>query len=110
MALLPATMDFDPIYESFCENKLMFSGKQKAESIRLWAKYFAPIDNMEGFKITQVWRDLLTIILLNLGKFEWAKSFIGSKTWNYILQDRDSEAVVTFCIPTKCPIEKELIC
>jgi hypothetical protein len=108
MALLPNSIDFDPIYES-CENRELtnWPPKQNAESIRLWAKYFAPVSNMERFQIPQAWRDFLTIILLNLVRFVWAKS-IGYKAWQLMLKDRDFEATVTFSIPNNCLVEEQI--
>jgi hypothetical protein len=38
-----------------------------------------------------VWRDFLTVILLNPSRFEWAKAFIGSKAWKIIIVDRSSK-------------------
>jgi hypothetical protein len=98
------------VYESFCENRELINVKQKADSIRPWAKFFSPTNNMKGFKIPKVWRDFLTVILLNPSRFEWARSFVVSKAWQYILQDRDSEGMVTFSIPNNCRVDKELLC
>jgi hypothetical protein len=71
---------------------------------------FSPQSSSDGFQIPQVWRDFLTVILLNPSRFEWAKAFIGSKAWKIIIVDRSSEDRVTFSIPNSCLVEEEFHC
>jgi hypothetical protein len=112
MALLPENIDIDPGYEAFCfdHNAHEVSPRQSPDGIKLWAKHFAPIDRQSGINIPPSWSDLFTLALLNPAKFDWAKSVLGSKAWELILTDKDSEATITFSIPNKCPVKKALIC
>jgi hypothetical protein len=111
MILLTYTLDVEP------ELKVMYSQKtsqwapnQNAEGVWLWAKFFAPIGNREGIEIPKAWHDFFLMYLLNPVSFDWASSFLGSKAWNFILKDRNSEAIVTFSIPKKCPMKLKPRC
>jgi hypothetical protein len=43
-------------------------------------------------------------------RFEWARSLLGSKAWEPIIKDKETEGSVTFSIPAKCPINKAISC
>jgi hypothetical protein len=65
MTLLLDSIDFDHVYERVCENRGFNScpPKQNTESIRLWAKFFAPQSSCDGFQIPQMWRDFTNLEL-----------------------------------------------
>jgi hypothetical protein len=64
----------------------------------------------EGIQIPSSWLDFFTISLLNPSHFEWAKSFLTSSAWNLLLKDKYFEAIITFSVPNRCPVEEELQC
>jgi hypothetical protein len=50
------------------------------------------------------------VTLLNPARFEWARSLLGSKAWELIVTDKETEAFVTFSITAKCPVNKAISC
>jgi hypothetical protein len=111
MVLLPVSLDVNLELEiMFYQKMSQWTPNQKAEGVRLWAKFFAPFGNREGVEIPKAWHDFFLMSLLNPASFEWASKFLGSKAWNFILKDRTSRATVTFSIPKNCPIESQLRC
>ena len=45
------------------------------------------------------WVNFLSVLLLSPEKFEWAKQFVKSKVWGYIVQASDSKTHKNFAIP-----------
>jgi hypothetical protein len=81
LVLLPKTTDVDPGIEAHLVSKEMmdWTAKQKADSMRLWTKYFAPVSASGGIQVPHHWCDFITMVLLDPSRFEWAKALLGSK-------------------------------
>lgn len=75
-------------------------GKEGAE---IYKRHFAP--NSESDKVINIpigWANFLSLALLSLERFEWAKSLLASQIWNYILEGSDRCIFKPFVIPDKC--------
>jgi hypothetical protein len=53
--VLLESIDFDPVYESFCETREVakWTPNFNAGSIRQWANFFSPVNGLDGFQIPQ---------------------------------------------------------
>lgn len=93
MVLLPDSLYVDPVIkERSTQEYNQWTSNQKAESVRLWANFFAPLGKNSGVDIPTASHDIFIMSLLNPSKFEWARSFLGSEAWKLILKDRATEA------------------
>jgi hypothetical protein len=112
MALLPDSIDFDPGLEANLENRALVNGMPhcNADTIRLWAKHFTPLGASDGLLVPKSWCDFITIMLLSPDRFDWTKSFLGSKAWNMIQMDMGTEAMIAFSLPQHCPIKHKFSC
>jgi hypothetical protein len=113
MVLLPKNLDVDPGLNNMYGNNEGYSdwvSQQNAERVRIWAQFFAPMGMAEGVSIPQSWADFFTLALMNPAMFDWAKCFLTSNAWNLRLKDRSSEAIVSFSIPNRCPVQEKTQC
>jgi hypothetical protein len=83
---------FVPISEDMQKNHF------SEEGMKIWDKYFAPhcsrADSGCNEKIFQVpvsWFNFITLMLVTLEKFNWAKSFLSSALWKIILEEAVKE-------------------
>jgi hypothetical protein len=81
MEILPNNIDFDPGLEANYENRALKNWKPEynADTIRLWAEYFAPTGALVGLLVPKSWCNFITIMLISPGRIEWTKSFLGSR-------------------------------
>nr|TKV93953.1 hypothetical protein SEVIR_9G263700v2 [Setaria viridis] len=78
---------------------------------RLWAQHFSPVGCPE--QVTQIpsdWAAFFINMLMSLEHFDWAKQFLASKIWEFLLSCSNSTAMMAFAIPLKCPSSSPLIC
>jgi hypothetical protein len=87
----------------------MWNPPQKAEGVRKWAKYLAPVGHSSGISVPKSWANFCTLTLLDPERFEWAKAFLGSKAWSLVINNNASEASLTFSLPSKCPLKEKLV-
>jgi hypothetical protein len=87
------------------------------EGMKIWDKYFAPhcsrADSGCNEKIFQVpvsWFNFITLMLVTLEKFNWAKSFLSSALWKIILEEAVKEESIKFIIPDKCSVQFNSSC
>ncbi|CAM0883844.1 unnamed protein product [Alopecurus aequalis] len=74
----------------------------------LWRKHFAPSsDDDLVTKVPIEWMNFFTAALLSPEKFEWAKSFLASQLWKFIVDGTDNSAMRPFVIPNDCPVPQE---
>jgi hypothetical protein len=80
----------DPVLETFSlqQNLEAFRvmPKSNVDSVRLWAKHFAPISSSNCLPIPHEWSDFYTMLLLNPTRFVWVKEFHASKVWEFLVQ------------------------
>jgi hypothetical protein len=79
----------------------MCNPSQKAEGVKKWAKYLALVGHSSGIGVPKSWGDFCTFTLLDPERFEWAKAFLGSKAWSFVINDNASEASLSFSLPSK---------
>jgi hypothetical protein len=84
--------------------------KSNADSVRLWAKHFAPISSSNRLLIPHEWSDFYTMLLLNPTRFDWAKEFIASKVWEFLVQQFESSGYIDFSLPANCPVDAPPVC
>jgi hypothetical protein len=67
MSLLPDSIDFDPSLEANLENIALVNGMLhcNTDTIKLWAKHFAPLGASDGLLVPTSWCDFITIMLLS---------------------------------------------
>jgi hypothetical protein len=112
LVLLPNQLEVDPGYEAFYfgSSSNVKIAKQNPDGVRLWAKHFTPVGAQGGFDVPVQWSDFFTFSLLNLARFQWVKTLLGSKAWDIILKDKEADVSITFTIPRKCPANEPLTC
>jgi hypothetical protein len=88
----------------------MWNPPQKAERVRKWAKYLAPVGHSSGISVPKSWANFCTLTLLDPERFELAKAFLGSKAWSLVINNNASEASLTFSLPSKCPLKEKNSC
>jgi hypothetical protein len=76
MVLLPDSLDVDPWLMSLAMKRP--SSSLSADTVRLWARFFAPPGSSSGTLIPSIWQDFFMLSLLNPVSFDWAKSFLSS--------------------------------
>lgn len=73
------------------------------EGALIWKKHFAPTeDSKEVIQVPIEWVNFLYVALLSPRKFDWAKKFLTSQVWNYILQGSETKICKPFAIPECC--------
>ncbi|CAM0958276.1 unnamed protein product [Alopecurus aequalis] len=81
------------------------------EGVTLWKKHFAPkSDNDIAIQVPIEWVNFFTAALLSKHKFDWAKSFLATQLWRYIVEGTDTSSLRPFVIPDHCPISYEPNC
>jgi hypothetical protein len=112
LSLLPESIDVEPGMEAHLLSKEMldWSAKQKVERIRLWAKHFAPVSELGGIQVPHLWCDFIALVLLDPVRFEWAKCLLGSKAWELIKANADSNMSSIFSLPPRCPVNTKVGC
>lgn len=79
----------------------------------LWAKHFSPVGCQDGVvKIPVDWAAFFVTMLLSSTHFEWARSFLSSPTWKFLLgcSCSNSDELMTFALPEKCPGNSRIQC
>ncbi|CAM0881195.1 unnamed protein product [Alopecurus aequalis] len=81
------------------------------EGLSLWKIHFAPKSDTD--KVTQVpieWMNFFTAALLSIDKYDWAKTFLATQLWSFIVEGTDSASLRPFVIPDICPVSQKSIC
>lgn len=101
----------DPGFEAWSQQQMhhQLIPKPKADSDRLWAKYFSPM-GQGGVSIPAEWMDFITVKLIQPKNFEWTRSLVTSKAWNILISDSTADTSYTYSIPAKCPEEMQIGC
>jgi hypothetical protein len=60
--------------------------------------------------ISQAWADFFTMIFVSPDKFEWAKGFLRSSSWECLLKNESSEAMLPFSLPNRCHVHEQPKC
>ncbi|XP_012701324.1 uncharacterized protein LOC101786606 isoform X1 [Setaria italica] len=84
---------------------------QNPNVYRLWAQHFSPVGCPE--QVTQIpsdWAAFFINMLMSPEHFDWAKQFLASKTWEFLLSCSNQTALMAFAIPQKCPSSTPFIC
>nr|TKW09091.1 hypothetical protein SEVIR_6G069600v2 [Setaria viridis] len=84
---------------------------QNPNVYRLWAQHFSPVGCPE--QVTQIpsdWAAFFINMLMSPEHFDWAKQFLASKTWEFLLSCSNQTALMAFAIPQRCPSSTPLIC
>ena len=73
------------------------------EGAHIWKTHFSSTpDSKEVIQVPIEWVNFLSVALLYKDKFDWAKKFISSQVWNYIIQGSESQHCKPFAVPDKC--------
>lgn len=77
-----------------------------------WKKFFAPADDvtLPIIKVSLDWVNFICSLLLTPDKFEWAKSFLQSPTWQIIQEGNICNEYQEFIIPAACPVNQPPLC
>nr|TKW00445.1 hypothetical protein SEVIR_8G109100v2 [Setaria viridis] len=84
---------------------------QNPNIFRLWAQHFSRVGCPE--QVTQIpsdWAAFFINMLMSPEHFDWAKQFLASKTWEFLLSCSNSTAMMAFAIPLKYPSSSPFIC
>lgn len=103
----------DPVFESshLQDHGLNIKYKRSAANIRLWARYFAPVNKKDGIiKIPEEWTDFFTLLLLSPTHFEWTKAFLQSKALDFIQPTILQGRLISYAIPPHCPDASKCLC
>lgn len=85
--------------------------KTNPDVLRLWAKQFSPASRpQQVVNIPNDWAPFFTMMLLSPNHFYWAKTFLASQAWEFLLSCAKNSASLSFAIPTQCPQKLELVC
>jgi hypothetical protein len=85
--------------------------KPQVDMYRLWAKHFSPVGCPEhAVQIPTDWAPFFTFMLLSPSHFDWAKGFLASQAWKFMLSCTNTSSMMTFAIPGKCPENVQLQC
>ncbi|CAM0909026.1 unnamed protein product [Alopecurus aequalis] len=81
------------------------------EGAFLWKKHFAPqSDNDKITKVPIEWMNFFTAALLSQEKVAWAKSFLATQLWKYIVEGIDASSLRPFVISDVCPVSQDSMC
>ncbi|KAK3126356.1 hypothetical protein QOZ80_7AG0555350 [Eleusine coracana subsp. coracana] len=97
-------------FTGFGAKEFSWTPSKNDDGVRLWAKYFAPVGHNNNFVIPQCWSDFFTVLLLNPGRFDWAKTFISSKAWDLITSEYSHKHGRHFVLPSQCPTDSAPKC
>ncbi|KAK8448081.1 hypothetical protein SEVIR_8G217501v4 [Setaria viridis] len=87
------------------------SYKSHPDVHRLWARFFSPMGSPEQvISIPNDWTPFFIVMLLSPNHFEWAKSFLSSQAWKFLLSCASNSVSMSFAIPSKCPENVDLNC
>uniref|UniRef100_A0A0A9UFK7 Uncharacterized protein n=1 Tax=Arundo donax TaxID=35708 RepID=A0A0A9UFK7_ARUDO len=103
--------DSDPVFESFQIVSMPWRPKHNADSVRLWAKYFAPMGHLDVLvDVPHEWAPFFTAMLLSPTHFVWAKQFLASKAWAFFQHVAPNGGSFKFHFPPGCPLDKAPTC
>nr|TKW02809.1 hypothetical protein SEVIR_7G037500v2 [Setaria viridis] len=109
IALLPS-IQADPGWMMH-EKTVRNSTGPPADLYRLWARYFSPVQGAEEvISIPLDWVVFFTVKLLSPSHFHWAKSFLSSQAWKFLIFVSHQSSVLTFNLPSVCPPNAEVQC
>nr|TKW22663.1 hypothetical protein SEVIR_4G243200v2 [Setaria viridis] len=84
---------------------------QNPNIFRLWAQHFSPAGCPEQVTyIPSDWASFFINMLLSPQHFDWAKKFLASAAWNFMLNCADNPSMMAFSIPPVCPRTSPLPC
>jgi hypothetical protein len=109
MALLPASLNFDPVLTDK-QQPYILSGRPHSENIIIWSRFFARVGNPRGIFVPSSWSDCITTVLMDPIRFHWAKSFLESSGWRLVTTDFGLEQSFTFCLPHLYPSQQCISC
>lgn len=90
---------------------MVHSYKAPADVYRLWAKHFSMTDGTrQVIDIPTNWASFFTLKLLSPAYFDWAKNFLASRAWNFIISSNNSSTLISFALPSVCPPNAEIQC
>jgi hypothetical protein len=97
---------------TFMERKMgQHNSKTPPDVFRLWAKFFSPVGYLsQVVNIPADWAAFFIMMLLSPTHFDWAKSFLASQAWKLLTNCANSNALMAFAIPAKCPENVEVSC
>jgi hypothetical protein len=105
--LMPVNLSWAPLREKVVGH----DGLLPPNVYRLWAKFFSPVGCPEQVvDIPSDWAPFFTVMLLSPTHFDWAKSFLVSKASDLLLSSVNTNALMAFSNPTKCPKNAEVLC
>lgn len=116
---LNLNVDFVTIREQVMPNfgvpagmgNIVQSNKPAPDVYRLWAKHFSPlVHTQQVVDIPRDWASFFIVMFLSPRNFEWAKTFLGSKTWESLLSCSKGTEMMTFAWPKDCPKDAEVVC
>lgn len=78
---------------------------------RLWAKHFSPAGDPDAVTdIPADWASFFIMMLLSPTHFDWAKGFLNSEAWRFMISCTSTVSTMSFVIPESCPVDKEPQC
>lgn len=78
---------------------------------RLWARYFSPVGKPDQvIQIPTDWEAFFVMMLMSLAHFEWAKNFLNSHAWRFMLSCSTTFSSLSFALPASCLVSQEVQC
>jgi hypothetical protein len=101
-----------PVLESFTiQYELQQPNFKFAGLLRLWGTYFSLVGNPQyQISILLNWATFFTMKLLSKENFQWAKYFLNSPAWQFLLHEENNSDGLQFSIPLQCPKAKAIYC
>jgi hypothetical protein len=56
------------------------------------------------------WAAFFTVMLLSPAHFDWAKNFLSSQAWKFMIGCTNSDSYMSFSLPARCPENAEVHC
>nr|TKW26668.1 hypothetical protein SEVIR_3G205100v2 [Setaria viridis] len=56
------------------------------------------------------WASFFIMMLLSPTHFDWAKGFLNSEAWRFMISCTSTVSTMSFVIPESCPVDKEPLC
>jgi hypothetical protein len=67
-------------------------------------------DPVQTINIPADWAAFFIVMLLSPAHFDWAKKFLSSQTWNFMIGCSNSDSFLSFALPASCPENAEVRC
>nr|TKW28789.1 hypothetical protein SEVIR_3G350900v2 [Setaria viridis] len=90
---------------------LILSEGDDFEGISYTAHNFSPVGCPDQvIHIPTNWAAFFIAMLLSPEHFDWAKKFLASKAWEFMLSCTSKSAMMAFAIPSSCPSSSLVLC